>query len=501
LRREKPMVPEVLLPELRKAVKAYKENPRKSSGKVQVRGEYEDKGRARTLTCSRDGALYAILLHEQSDYQTVFDRGQVVAEAGLLYREGLNTPEKIRQLYDYVGPAGLRYGYALREKLHEQGLTVAQVFEAREGIPFKFRDNYFRASFDRLAVQDKNPLTDGKVNGVGGGKYGMLINRVAHHQEAAKWDMGASMVFLAASLEQDNYIFTSHITDRWRKLLLQREFATKLKAYLGDDVMKKLVAWLDVIDGAPLDNMSAFMNLSHWQGFFTGAWAASVLNGNGYVLMKQASALLHGYAAGYVPEAIKEQEDGVREVAHRHIGLLEFLGNAVAGGPISDKDLENSPYFQARRTAVGKGVATQGHMDAGRKRSALALPSEKLGEQIEKLDAWLNRKTARALANAFYAASKKLNEQHGGLLTEEQLREGALQAVGRMLELGAQPQTRTQKGIFQNGSGMLGKMTFAMKSESINKLGLMSAQAVRGERVSPVAAWVSFGLVNAAISF
>lgn len=501
LRRERPMVPEALLPELRKAVKEYKENPRKSSGKVTVRGEYEDKGRARTLTCSRDGALYAILLHEQSDYQTVFGRPGEVMEAGLLYREGLNTPEKIRQLYDYVGPAGLRYGYALREKLHEQGLTVAQVFEAREGIPFKFRDNYFRASFDRLAVQDKNPLTDGKVNGVGGGKYGMLINRVAHHQEAAKWDMGASMVFLAASLEQDNYIFTSHITDRWRKLLLQREFATKLKAYLGDDVMKKLVDWLDVIDGAPLDNMSAFMNLSHWQGFFTGAWAASVLNGNGYVLMKQASALLHGYAAGYVPEAIKEQEDGVREVAHRHIGLLEFLGHAVTGGPISDKDLENSPYFQARRTAVGKGVSTQGHMDAGRKRSALALPSEKLGEQIEKLDAWLNRKTARALANAFYAASKKLNEQHGGLLTEEQLREGALQAVGRMLELGAQPLTRTQKGIFQNASGMLGKMTFAMKSESINKLGLMSAQLVRGERVSPVAAWVSFGLVNAAIAF
>lgn len=501
LRRERPMVPEALLSELRKAVKEYKENPRKSSGKVTVRGEYEDKGRARTLTCSRDGALYAILLHEQSDYQTVFGRPGEVMEAGLLYREGLNTPEKIRQLYDYVGPAGLRYGYALRERLHEQGLTVAQVFEAREGIPFKFRDNYFRASFDRLAVQDKNPLTDGKVNGVGGGKYGMLINRVAHHQEAAKWDMGASMVFLAASLEQDNYIFTSHITDRWRKLLLQREFATKLKAYLGDDVMKKLVDWLDVIDGAPLDNMSAFMNLSHWQGFFTGAWAASVLNGNGYVLMKQASALLHGYAAGYVPEAIKEQEDGVREVAHRHIGLLEFLGHAVTGGPISDKDLENSPYFQARRTAVGKGVSTQGHMDAGRKRSALALPSEKLGEQIEKLDAWLNRKTARALANAFYAASKKLNEQHGGLLTEEQLREGALQAVGRMLELGAQPLTRTQKGIFQNASGMLGKMTFAMKSESINKLGLMSAQMVRGERVSPVAAWVSFGLVNAAIAF
>ena len=501
LRRERPMVPEALLPELRKAVKAYKENPRKSSGKVQVRGEYEDKGRARTLTCSRDGALYAILLHEQSDYQTVFGRPGEVMEAGLLYREGLNTPEKIRQLYDYVGPAGLRYGYALRERLQEQGLTVAQVFEAREGIPFKFRDNYFRASFDRLAVQDKNPLTDGKVNGVGGGKYGMLINRVAHHQEAAKWDMGASMVFLAASLEQDNYIFTSHITDRWRKLLLQREFATKLKAYLGDDVMKKLVAWLDVIDGAPLDNMSAFMNLSHWQGFFTGAWAASVLNGNGYVLMKQASALLHGYAAGYVPEAIKEQEDGVREVAHRHIGFLEFLGNAVAGGPISDKDLENSPYFQARRTPVGKGVSTQGRMDAGRKRSALALPSEKLGDLIEKLDAGLNRKTARALANAFYAASKKLNEQHGNLLTEEQLREGALQAVGRMLELGAQPQTRTQKSIFQNGSGMLGKMTFAMKSESINKLGLWLAQLTRGERMSPLGLWLSSGIAASIVNY
>ena len=501
LRRERPMVPEALLPELRKAVKEYKANPRKSSGKVTVRGEYEDKGRARTLTCSRDGALYAILLHEQSDYQTVFGRPGEVMEAGLLYREGLNTPEKIRQLYDYVGPAGLRYGYALRERLHEQGLTVAQVFEAREGIPFKFRDNYFRASFDRLAVKEKNTVTDGKVNSMGGGKYGMLINRVAHHQEAAKWDMGASMVFLAASLEQDNYIFTSHITDRWRKLLLQREFATKLKAYLGDDVMNKLVCWLEVIDNAPLDNMRAFSNLSHWQGFFRGAWAASVLNGNGYVLMKQASALLHGYFSGYVPEAIKEQEDGVREVAHRHIGFLEFLGNAVAGGPISDKDLENSPYFQARRTPVGKGVSTQGRMDAGRKRSALALPSEKLGDLIEKLDAWLNQKTARALANAFYAASKKLNEKHGNLLTEEQLREGALQAVGRMLELGAQPQTSTQKSIFQNGSGMLGKMTFAMKSESINKLGLWLAQLTRGERMSPLGLWLSAGIVASIVNY
>lgn len=501
LREERPMVPEALLPELRKQLKEYRANERKRSGKVTVRGEYMDKGRARTLVCSRDAALYAILLHEQTDYQTVFGRPGEVQEAGLLYREGLDTPEKIQKLYDFVGPAGLRYGYALREKLHEQGLSVAQVWEEREGTPFRFRDNYFRASFDRLAIQDKNPLTDSNVSGVGGGKYGMLINRVAHHQEAAKWDQGASMVFLAASMEQDNYIYTSHITDRWRKLLLQREFANKLKAYLGEDVMKKLVAWLDVIDGAPLDNLRAFMNLGHWQGFFTGAWAMSVLSGNGYVLMKQSSALLHGYAAGYVAASIKEQEDGVREVAYRHIGFLEFLGHALGGGPISDKELAESRYFRARRIEKGRGVAMVGMQDAGRKRSSLGWLSERTGELIERLDAWINRKSARALANAAYAASKKLNAQHGNLLTEEQLKEGALQAVGRMLELGAQPLTRTQKSMFQNGSGLLGKLTFAMKSESINKLGLMSAQVVRGERVAPINAWLAFGVFNAAIAF
>lgn len=500
LRLTQPMVPEALIPELQKAVKEYRENPRRSSGKVTVRGEYVDKGRAKTLTCSRDGALYAILLHEQSDYQTVFDRGQV-AEAGLLYREGLNTPAKIQALYDFVGPAGLRYGYELRKALQKQGLTVAQVFEAREGVPFKFRDNYFRASFDRLAVQDKNPLTDSKVSGIGGGKYGMLVNRVAHHQEAAKWDMGASMVFLAASMEQDNYIYTSHITDRWRKLLMQRDFARRLQAYVGDDVMKKLVAWMDVIDGAPLDNMSAFMNLSHWQGFFTGAWAASVLNGNGYVLMKQASALWHGYVAGYVPESIREQEDGIRELSYRHIGMAEFLHYAAAGGPVSLAELKESKYFTARRTAVGKGVAMQGRMNAGRQRSALAVPGEAMGDWIEKTDSNLNLLSARALANAFYAAHKKLNEQHGNLLTDAELKAAAIDAVGRMLEMGAQPLTRMQKGIFQNGSGMLGKMTFAMKSESINKLGLMCAQWTRGERVAPIAAWMTLGLMNAAISY
>lgn len=501
LREERPMVPEALLPELRKQLKEYRANERKRSGKVTVRGEYMDKGRARTLVCSRDAALYAILLHEQADYQTVFGRPGEVQEAGLLYREGLDTPEKIQKLYDFVGPAGLRYGYALREKLHEQGLSVAQVWEAREGTPFRFRDNYFRASFDRLAIQDKNPLTDSNVSGVGGGKYGMLINRVAHHQEAAKWDQGASMVFLAASMEQDNYIYTSHITDRWRKLLLQREFANKLKAYLGEDVMKKLVSWLDVIDGAPLDNLRAFMNLGHWQGFFTGAFAMSVLSGNGYVLMKQSSALLHGYAAGYVAASIREQEDGVREVANRHIGFLEFLSHALGGGPISDKELEESKYFRARRIEKGRGVVTVGMQDAGRKRSSLGWLSERTGELIERLDAWINRKSARALANAAYAASKKLNAQHGNLLTEEQLKEGALQAVGRMMELGAQPLTRTQKSMFQNGSGLLGKLTFAMKSESINKLGLMSAQVVRGERVAPINAWLAFGVFNAAIAF
>lgn len=104
-------------------------------------------------------------------------------------------------------------------------------------------------------------------------------------------------------------------------------------------------------------------------------------------------------------------------------------------------------------------------------------------------------------ANAFYAASEKLNEQHGNLLTEEQLREGALQAVGRMLELSAQPQTRTQKSIFQNGSGMLGKMTFAMKSESINKLGLWLAQLTRDERMSPLGLWLSSGIAASIVNY
>lgn len=497
------------IPLLRQALDEYESRTpeqRQCQHNVTSKREVPNTEAASQLICSRDCALYAILLHEQPDYADVYDSEGNLIRKGFLRREGLDD-KGIGDLYDYVGPDGLEYGYALRRKLNETGLTLAQVYEERMGVPFTLKPDYFRATFDRNSTREKDALTEPKTGSIGGGKYGLLIDRVVH-SENLDFSKSGTLVFLAAAAEQDNYIYTSHITTAWRALLKNKPLEQKLKQHLGEDMMGKLSSWMDLIDGASLENNRAFLNLSRMQGMLQKAFAISVLAGNGYVLLKQATAILHGFFAGWVPSAILEKADGTRELAHKHISFSSFLFHLAASklglGDIAMKEVAATPYFTARMRGEGAMLAQIGNQMPGQRYSRMEKLPEKSMDLIEAVDVKANLLAMHALANAYYARSRSLNRENGSPFTDEELRQAALEQVGMSLELGAQPLTKTQKSMSQAAGGILSKLAFVMKSEQLNKIGLMAAEWKTGSvrnRVCAAQSWLALGVTSSLLAW
>ena len=468
--------------------------------------EVPNKAGSGPLICSRDCALYALLLHEQPDYADVYDDEGVLIRKGFLRREGLDDAG-IAALYDYVGPDGLEYGYALRKRLNETGQTLAQIYEQRMGVPFTLKEKYFRATFDRNSTKEKDTLAEPRTGAIGGGKYGLLIDRVVH-SENLDLSKSGTLVFLAAAAEQDNYIYTSHITTAWRALLKDKILEQKLKQRLGEDMLGKLSSWMDLIDGASLENNRAFLNLSRMQGMLQRAFAFSVLAGNGYVLLKQSTAILHGFFAGWVPSAVLERADGARELAHRHISASSYLFHLAASklglGDISMREVAETPYFTARMRGEGAMLAQIGNQMPGQRYSRLEKLPEKAMDLIETVDVKANLLAMHALANAYYAHARALNEANDTPFTDAELRTATLQQVGMSLELGAQPLTKTQKSMNQAAGGILSKLAFIMKSEQLNKIGLMAAEWKTGStrnRVCAAQSWLALGVTSSLLAW
>lgn len=468
--------------------------------------EVPNKAGSGPLICSRDCALYALLLHEQPDYADVYDDEGVLIRKGFLRREGLDDAG-IAALYDYVGPDGLEYGYALRKRLNETGQTLAQIYEQRMGVPFTLKEKYFRATFDRNSTKEKDTLAEPRTGAIGGGKYGLLIDRVVH-SENLDLSKSGTLVFLAAAAEQDNYIYTSHITTAWRALLKDKTLEQKLKQRLGEDMLGKLASWMDLIDGASLENNRAFLNLSRMQGMLQRAFAFSVLAGNGYVLLKQSTAILHGFFAGWVPSAVLERADGARELAHRHISASSYLFHLAASklglGDISLAEVAATPYFTARMRGAGAMLAQIGNQMPGQRYSRLEKLPEKAMDLIETVDVKANLLSMHALANAYYAHARALNKANDTPFTDTELREAALRQVGMTLELGAQPLTKTQKSMNQAAGGILSKLAFVMKSEQLNKIGLMAAEWKTGSarnRVCAAQSWLALGVTSSLLAW
>ena len=87
-----------------------------------VEREVEIAGSRKALRLTRDAALNLLLLCEQERYK----EGSAIVHG--------YTDEVLGQLREFVGGEVMEFGYWMRDWLSRSGL--AEVFEAREGVPF-----------------------------------------------------------------------------------------------------------------------------------------------------------------------------------------------------------------------------------------------------------------------------------------------------------------------------------------------------------------------------
>ncbi|MBQ3526165.1 MAG: hypothetical protein IJA63_07810, partial [Akkermansia sp.] len=429
------------MPLLESELKRYNEKPEGRKW-IQTEREFRREGVAETMKLSKDEALNILLLCEQQDY----------LEAA---NENGYTDEVLEALREFVGADVLGFGYAMREVLENSGL--AEVYEAREGVPFPKVANYWPGNFDQSARANEqaNALDPTSGNGT---RYGMLITRVKHK---LKFNiLGASNVFMAALAQQNNYIVVGELTAKWRGLLSHSDFAMSLRQYMGDAEFRQLKELINLLDGAGVQESITQQTLSGLMGQMQSAHAMAVLAGSPVTLVKQVSAMLNAGAW---------QGVSMTRVLAR-IVLDRFEKGAIRYDEMLKKD-----YFQARYKD-NRYFTEMLQMGNDANWSRLSKWARTAMRGIEKMDVLTNCASMTALYNITYVDLKKRNENAVDPLTEDEIREECDRAVRNALELGAQPLRRTQKSAFAALSrNALVRMTCYMSPEAINKLGMTMA--------------------------
>ena len=242
--------------------------------------EYRTEG-SEELALSKDNALNLILLAEQADYAESADAQGYTAEV-------------IEALRGFVGKEALAYGYWMRERLGNNGL--AEVWEAREGIPFPAVEDYWPGRFDQSSRINERSALDG-MSGGNGTRYGMLITRVRHNLNFDE-SLGATNVFRAAMAQQNNYIVMGELTARWRKLLAQRDFAPAVEGAMGQERFETFKEFLNLLDGLGARETAIEEAHSRMLGLVQSARAMTVLSLAPATLVKQLSAVLNGTVSG-----------------------------------------------------------------------------------------------------------------------------------------------------------------------------------------------------------
>lgn len=429
------------MPLLRDALDAYNGKP---EGKKWVHTEREFRRPAptETMKLSKDEALNILLLCEQKDYIEAAD-------------ENGYTDEVLDQLREFVDNDVLGFGYAMREVLENNGL--AEVYEAREGVPFPKVANYWPGNFDQSARANEqaNALDPTSGNGT---RYGMLISRVKHKLRFNI--LGASNVFMAALAQQNNYIVVGELTAKWRGLLSHSDFAMSLRQYMGDAEFRQLKELINLLDGAGVQESITQQTLSGLMGQMQSAHAMAVLAGSPMTLVKQVSAMLN---AG----------------AWQGVSMLRVLSRIVLdrfeNGAIRYADMLKKDYFQARYRD-NRYFTEMLQLGNDANWSRLSKWARMAMRGIEAMDVLTNCASMTALYNITYEDLTQRNEGAADPLTETEIHAECDRAVRNALELGAQPLRRTQKSAFAALSrNALVRMTCYMSSEAINKLGMTMA--------------------------
>lgn len=468
------------------------------------------------LETTKDAILFGILTFEQPDYER------------LMQPNGI-TPEVLEQMRRYVGPKMLQWGYAMRQKLGEHGTNVARVFEEYTGIPFDARENYFRGVFDQGAMKEQTveqAVAAASGASGSGSKYGSLIPR-RYHQSKINWDTSASGVFVTSIQQQNNYVQTNKMLRTWRTLLANKDFSKRVEAEIGAAAMKNIRGWLDLIEGAVAADVKMAEEANKIFQKFLGGIARAALGGNIRTLIKQVSALLNGFAGGYVPDHWILNNEVCREFTYRHIGFGEFM-MALARvlsmrGSVSREDAKGQAYIYARTAQLGDGLLHVTHLAANQVLPGQVHTEDWLGWKNVPIRwlAWLGDKsntvvetamnaiakvdaemcTASAMAVADVAYRNAVEQDKAGLIPDDVKRAEALRIAGMALDVAAQPQLRTQKGYWaaSGAFGGMGDFLFMFRSDTLSKAGLWIAQSLSGEKLSAFTGILAFGVMNSLV--
>ncbi len=446
------------------------------------------------LHCTKDAMLFAILTFEQEDYTRLMDVNGVNEKA-------------LQRMRELVGDKLLRWGYAMREILNEQGMTMAAIYEAHTGVPFAKRANYFRGVFDIAKAKDKGESIDSATS-ITGGKYGCLIPRQYHHQ-MLNWGTSATQVFIGTYKEQQNYICTSHITREWRTLLSNQGFEKRLRAEIGDAALDMIHGWCKMIDGSVIADAKVNAMMNRMLGRVMGAYAVSRLAGNVYTIIKQVSAVLNGFVGGYVPEQVLAGDAVAQQLTYRHIGFGEYaaaLARAMSGQTeISAEEIANAGFIAGRKRVEGSHLEEAANLAPGQSvpgkvgRAGRAVYEANM-DAIGYVDRKCNTLAALAVADAVYRAAKRENKD--GPVPDAELRRVAIETAGMAIDRAAQPHLRTQKGYWAAGGGAFGAMGnffYMFKSEVLGKLGLYVGQMFAGHHGAWIVGALSFGVLNSLV--
>lgn len=459
-----------------------------------------EKAEAETLKVSRLAVANNLLLLEQPGYTSLLEdwgiirrdaRGCELTPGTPEFVTGYDLEATLKPYYDFVGEECMEFCYWMRDYVAEYVTPLTnEAYNRRMGVPLRLLPLYWPGNFNISTMKDTDLLTD-QSGGVLGQAASFTINRVRKHHAQADWNTNALSVFYRATDEQLNYVYVGELTQELRNMFMNDGFVKTLEVNCGVQWVRAVKDQINILDncvGIEAVNMEAMGKVL---ARFFGQLAKDALAFNPKSYTKQASGILNGLTAGLVPRSVIERSDGAKELAYSKIGVMEWaqsLGKVMLGkGKVRLEAMQRREFWQQRynMSRVEERVRKASTLRSARQSVHAGVIADTGMRVMGAIDRAANIPGLLALADTFYSRLEALNKQHALGMTPAQIEQQALDAVGRALDVGAQPITPEQRAsMLATGRGlskvMLNVATM-FKSEIFKDLAQLASQWMSGQ--------------------
>ena len=458
-----------------------------------------EKAEAETLKVSRLAVANNLLLLEQPGYTSLLEDWGIIRRDASGRELTPGTPEfetdydleaTLKPYYDFVGEECMEFCYWMRDYVAEYVTPLTnEAYNRRMGVPLRLLPLYWPGNFNISTMKETDLLTD-QSGGVLGQAASFTINRVRHHAQA-DWNTNALSVFYRATDEQLNYVYVGELTQELRNMFMNDGFVKTLEVNCGVQWVRAVKDQINILDncvGIEAVNMEAMGKVL---ARFFGQLAKDALAFNPKSYTKQASGILNGLTSGLVPRSVIERSDGAKELAYSKIGVMEWaqsLGKVILGkGKVRLEALQQREFWQQRYNMprAEERMRKASTLRSARQSVYAGVIADTGMRVMGAIDRAANVPGLLALADTFYSRLEVLNKQHALGMTPAQIEQQALDAVGRALDVGAQPITPEQRAsMLATGRGlskvMLNVATM-FKSEIFKDLAQLASQWMSGQ--------------------